>query len=246
MSSFLTQALLAISLLAASAVIYLIHFTVFGDPRTTVNYLVGNIAFLPVEALLVTFILHRMLSFHEKKARQEKLSTLIGVFFSDVGRDLMKVSVSADAGIDALRPRLMVTAEWKQGDYQKARRALEQHQFTLDQARVDCAGLRRLALMHQPFVMRLMENPYLLEHGEFTELLLALLHLTDELSLRGETCMLSGEDLKHVVNDLRRVYTILVRQWLDYMRYQQTHYPYLFSLAVRTNPFDRNSSVVIS
>jgi len=38
---------------------------------------------------------------------------------------------------------------------------------------------------------------------------------------------------------------LLVHEWLDYMKYLKKNYPYLFSLAVRTNPFDRNASVVL-
>jgi hypothetical protein len=36
-----------------------------------------------------------------------------------------------------------------------------------------------------------------------------------------------------------------VHQWLDYLRYLKTNYPYLFSLAIRTNPFDEKASPVV-
>lgn len=59
-------------------------------------------------------------------------------------------------------------------------------------------------------------------------------------------CAAKAASLPVRIHDLRRVYSALAGQWLFYMRYQQTHYPYLFSLAVRTNPFDQNASVQIS
>jgi len=37
----------------------------------------------------------------------------------------------------------------------------------------------------------------------------------------------------------------LVRQWLAYMKYLKNFYPYLFSLAMRTNPFDQHASPII-
>jgi hypothetical protein len=35
------------------------------------------------------------------------------------------------------------------------------------------------------------------------------------------------------------------RAWLDYMRHLKADYPYLFSLAIRTNPFRLDASPVI-
>ncbi len=37
---------------------------------------------------------------------------------------------------------------------------------------------------------------------------------------------------------MKRFYGLLTAEWLDYVRHLQENYPYLFSLAVRTNPFD--------
>lgn len=51
--------------------------------------------------------------------------------------------------------------------------------------------------------------------------------------------------MKHLAGDLRRSYAILTRQWLENMRFINTAYPYLFSLASRANPFDRSASVVV-
>lgn len=38
---------------------------------------------------------------------------------------------------------------------------------------------------------------------------------------------------------------LLVMEWMANMRYLNSNYPYLFSLAMRTNPFDENASVVV-
>ncbi len=52
-------------------------------------------------------------------------------------------------------------------------------------------------------------------------------------------------DLMHLSGDVQRVYSSIVREWLDYLRHLQEDYPYLFSLAIRTNPFDRSASPVV-
>jgi hypothetical protein len=35
-------------------------------------------------------------------------------------------------------------------------------------------------------------------------------------------------------------------EWLDYMRYLKKDYPYLFSLALRLNPFDEDALVAVT
>lgn len=52
-------------------------------------------------------------------------------------------------------------------------------------------------------------------------------------------------DVKHLAGDMQRGYNLLVYQWLIYMNHLKNNFPFLFSLAVRTNPFDRQASVVV-
>ena len=57
---------------------------------------------------------------------------------------------------------------------------------------------------------------------------------------------LSEKDLEHIVGDIARAYTFLVREWLSYMHHLKDNYPYLFSLALRTNPFDETATPSIT
>ena len=93
--------------------------------------------------------------------------------------------------------------------------------------------------------MRLLENPTLLEHESFTELLRTVFHLTEELTFRDDIGRLPDPDKMHIAGDIKRVYHLLVNQWLTYMKHLKDNYPYLFSLAMRTNPFDQKASPVI-
>ena len=94
--------------------------------------------------------------------------------------------------------------------------------------------------------MRLIENPALLEHESFTDLLLAIFHLTEELARRPNLEGLPKSDLAHLRVDIDRTYRLLVHEWLAYMKYLKVSYPYLFHLAMRTNPFDQTASPVVS
>jgi hypothetical protein len=90
-----------------------------------------------------------------------------------------------------------------------------------------------------------LENPVLLEHESFTELLRAVFHLTEELAVREDLQKLPHTDYAHLAGDITRSYVLLVHEWLDYMKHLKDNYPYLFSLAMRTNPFDQNASVIV-
>jgi hypothetical protein len=48
--------------------------------------------------------------------------------------------------------------------------------------------------------------------------------------------------MRHIAGDMQRAYSLLISEWLSYMKHLRENYPYLFSFAMRTNPFDPNAS----
>ena len=54
------------------------------------------------------------------------------------------------------------------------------------------------------------------------------------------------KDYDHLTGDMKRAFMKLLEEWLEYMKHLKKDYPYLFSLAVRTNPMDANAAVVVS
>ena len=95
------------------------------------------------------------------------------------------------------------------------------------------------------FLLALLENPNMLEHETFTELLRAVFHLTEEIQKREDLANLPMADYQHLKLDAERVYNLLIFEWLEYMEHLMNNYPYLFSLAMRTNPFDPEATVEI-
>ena len=70
-------------------------------------------------------------------------------------------------------------------------------------------------------------------------------HLKSELLSRPGFDELPEEDLNHLAGVAGRAYITLVVSWVEHMGYLHAHYPYLFSLAVRTNPFAPAASPVV-
>jgi hypothetical protein len=60
------QILLASVLIFLSTILYLVHYAIFRDAHHIFLYLLGDIAFVPIEVLLVTVIIHQVLSAREK------------------------------------------------------------------------------------------------------------------------------------------------------------------------------------
>lgn len=239
------QIIFGLSLLILSALIYLIHYAVFRDAHHILIYLVGDIAFLPIEVLLVSVILHRLLSYMERRNRMEKLNMMISVFFVKMGTSLLTYLSDLDLQLESIKSRFVVKENWSDGEFSELIKSLATYSYKIDMEKVDLEYICDFLGKEREFLMRLVENPILLEHESFTDLLLAISHLAEELAARPNLRDLPASDLMHLQGDIKRAYSLLVREWIDYMRYLKKNYPYLFSLAMRTNPFDQAASPIV-
>lgn len=232
-------------LILLSVFFYTLHFTLFKDSHHIFIYLVGDIAFVPIEVLLVTLIIHHLLAEREKRAMLKKLNMVIGAFFSEVGNDLLKFFTAFDINAEKISKHLIVSNEWSPEHFTQMRVVLQNHDYKINGHKGDLQGLQSFIVDKRAFLLRLLENPNLLEHESFTELLWAVFHLAEELSHRNTVGDLTETDLNHLSGDIKRAHKLLVREWLSHMEHLKKDYPYLFSLAVRTNPFDASASVEV-
>jgi hypothetical protein len=171
---------------------------------------------------------------------------IIGIFFSEVGTKILKKMSAHDSGIEEIRSVLIVSDNWSDAEFTHARTVLENHPYNLKSQPVILEDLHAFLTHHKGFLLALLENPQLIEHDSFTPLLQALFHLTEELVARESFTGLPATDYAHLSGDMNRVYRLLLLEWLTYMQYLRQNYPYLFSLAMRQNPFDKNASVIVS
>lgn len=239
------QILFGVSLVVLSLSFYTAHYLIFKDAHHIFIYFLGDIAFIPIEVLLVTLVIHRLLIAREKRSIFQKLNMIIGAFFSEIGTELITLFSDLDPKLDDIRQNLIVTSEWPESEFSAVARRLRTYEYTVDINLMDLEWLRKFLMTKRTFLVTLLENPNLLEHESFTDLIRAVLHLCEELTSRKVLKNLPDTDYNHLALDIKRAYTLLVREWLDYMRYLKDNYPYLFSLAMRTNPFDQTASPVV-
>jgi len=189
--------------------------------------------------------LNQLLNVREKAAMLNKLNMVIGTFFSEVGSGLLKYFSEFDHNVEMTRAELQVTTRWSEQDFSRAAGNVADYAFQIDHAKADLTALKTYLADKRDFLLRLLENPNLLEHETFTELLWAVFHLTEELSVRDDVTQLATVDGSHIAGDMKRAYALLIMEWLTYMKHLKRDYPYLFSLAVRLNPFDLHASAIV-
>ena len=238
------QVVLSIVLVLISVGLYVLHFLIFRDARYIFEYLLGDIAFLPFQVLFVTLIINQLLSNREKKAKLKKMNMVIGTFFSEVGGELLKMFLRFEKNEQVLKAAVLHDRGWADRDFGLLRDRLRGFPYDIDSGRGSLPELKVFLAVRRAFLLSLLGNTNLLEHDTFTDLLWAVFHLTDELLYREDFSKLPAADLQHLAQDLRRAFHLLVLEWLAYMRHLKHDYPYLFSLAIRTNPFDAEASPI--
>lgn len=241
----LTFLLIAAALLAASATLYGVHYLLFQDAHHIGLYLVTDLAFLPVEVLLVGLIVERLLARHERRQRLRKMNMVIGTFFSELGTRLLGDLAPGIEDRDEVLPHLAVGGVWKPRDYARALDNLRAVNFCTSTDRLDLAVLKQTLLAKRDFLVLLLANPNLMEHERFTDLLWAVFHLMEELAARPSLDDLPAPDRNHLAGDVRRVYTQLAGEWLRYCRHLQESYPYIFSVVIRTHPLQDHPSAIV-
>jgi hypothetical protein len=242
---------IAILLILSSIILYYLQYLFFHEPRTELFYLGIDLAFLPIEVLLVVLVIETAISQREKSILLEKLNMVIGVFFSEVGTELLEEISKFDSKSKKTNNMLIINANWADEDFINAKKELENRKYHLEihgdipESIKFLKDTKDFLTGKRKFLLALLENPNLLEHEAFTELLRAVFHLTEELEKRKNINHLPYADYDHLKLDTERAYNLLILEWLEYMEHLMNNYPYLFSLAMRTNPFDPNATVEI-
>ncbi len=232
-------------LIGSSAVLSLLHVLVFADLHSLLFYLALDVVFVPIQVLLVTILIEQLMNERERQTMLRKLNMVIGAFFGEVGNRLIKMMGATCADSSPLEQALAVAQDWGQSHYREAAEFIQDYRWKFDLHKVRLQDLKELLLKSRHFVLGLLQNPNLLEHDSFSDLLLAVCHLTEELEARESLQELPRSDLNHLENDIQRAFTLLLREWLSYMQHLGKHYPYMHSLSVRTNPFNPVANPVV-
>jgi len=222
----------------------------YGDihPTTTAGKLFGIVLIIfgiGTFLTIITSLTQLLMSRGRERLRTQRLAMIIGVFFTEVGNELLDIFTKFDPKLDEIRNNFFIKDNWTDKDFSSLKRNLRGNDHLIDSKLMDLQTMRDFLKVKGDLLLRQLENPDLVEHESFTELLWSIVHLRDELLARKSLNELPQTDLAHLANDTKRAYNYTIRQWLDYMQHLKRSYPYLFSLALRTNPFAVNPSPIV-
>lgn len=241
----------AIIMFVLAVLIFLARYLICGDGEEIIAYLWKHIGFIPIDILIVALVLEEIMGRKEHEAILEKIDMLMGTFFSEIGNDLIAELSKANVN-KANTDDLKAIRSWNDKDYDKKLKELKNNpvdfksNVPLEEREEFLNRIQSILVENRDFLINLINNPNLLEKDEFSSLLLALLHLDEELARRGEFSDIKDADFNHLNGDMKRVYSKLVYEWVYYLKYLNKHYPYMISLAIRTNPFDSEADVHVT
>ncbi|MDW5563760.1 MAG: hypothetical protein SA339_11085 [Methanomassiliicoccus sp.] len=236
---------LLIILPVLSLACYTIDYLLFRNQQDIENWILNSLGFVFIDVLLVTIILQDILERRERASRLGKLNNLIGLFFTECGLDLLEKFLSLNTEVKC-ESCFAATTQWSAGDFDRAIDKVRSANTAIRASPEDLEGVKNDLVNHRDFLVRMMESPNLFEHERFTDLMMAILHLDEELKHRKNLYGLPRSDIEHLNNDCLRVFQLLVGEWLEHMKHLRQTYPYLYSLAVRINPLRPDPDPVVN
>ena len=231
--------------LGLSVILYFIHYLIFRDAHHIFIYMLGDLAFLPLEVLIVGVVIERILHNNEKQEKLQKLNMVVGSFYSELGNFLLAYLIDGFDNREEISRAMNISGKWTRDDFRTARDTLGGLKIKSNARKVDLVGLKTFLNGKREFLLGLLANPGLLENDKFTDVLWAVTHVDEELEARPSLTDLPETDMEHLSGDIARAYGHLAGEWLEYVEHLKAKYPYLFSLVVRTHPFQEHPSAVV-
>lgn len=228
--------ILITTLTTVSVIIYSIQYIFFNDIHDTFFYLLQDMAFLPFQALIVSLVINKFLNITERRRTTKKINVIISTFFVESGVEMM-IAISCFDQNHLKECELIKLNELGKKDGSDAKKLVENFEYDFQVEPERLQGLAEIMDKNRAFLLKLLENPNLLEHEAFTDMLWAVFHVADELKTRGDLKNLSKDDTNHLAIDLERAYKAMVKEWIGYINYLKEEYPYLYAIAIRKNPF---------
>ena len=223
-----------------SVVLLIIHLWIFHENGYWASFLLlHEIALMPLEFVVVTLGLEQILELTHKRENQAKISMIESVFFSESGSDMLRYlfSCDADKDIEEIRSIMDVQRDWSAKQIRQARAAVKNITYEVDSSKIDFFGLHYHLSTRHSYFLKVIENPALSGHERFTELLLHIYHLWEELECRTDLYNLPPDDREYLCKAVNAVYKELAIEWMQNATDLLLHQPERLHHVIRTNPF---------
>lgn len=234
-----------ILLAICSVALYGFQIFIFQKQDQTFFYLLQDLAFFPLQVIMIYFILEKILEEKERKEKIKKLDVVISAYFFESGTQILSCLSKFDTELSKTKELLDISHSWTDEKFKDVIKTLKTQKYLVDSGASSLENLKNNLLRHKGHMLLMLQNPNLLEHDYFTDMLWAIFHLMDELSSRERLSELPKKDFDHLSIDIKRAYSAMLVEWVYYSKHLKHSYPYLFSLSERKKPFDDDISVII-
>lgn len=233
----LTVKQLILLLLCASALLYAIHYLIFRDLHHLAIFGLHELAFVPLEVILVTLGLDQLVEKTHREEARSKVSIIETLYFNESGSTMLRYLTSFDPDAARLRELLQVTQDWRSSDFRQAIRQLKSYPFLLDLDRIDFFGLHYHLSQRHEYYRSMLENPALTQSEAFTEMIMKIYLLWEELDGRTNLYQLPEKDRNYLAELLHEIYRELTEYWLDNVYNHSIHNRFRLHRAIESNPF---------
>jgi hypothetical protein len=236
------KTLFSIKLIIASIIIYILHYLIFKDSHHIFIFLLEDIAFIPLEVLFVSLVIHKFMDNKEKELILEKLYILIGVFFNEVGNQVIKEitpAVNSKNNVcNSFFDDKILNEDVTDKEFNKYINTIKNTETDIQIKNIDIKKLANFLEEKRSFLINILQNPMLLEHDAFTTLIRYLFYLGDQLSHHLNCDCLEEDDLKIVKKEIEKLYPLLLYEWYNYIKHLKADNEYVFSIVLKNNPFN--------
>lgn len=220
--------LISIALILISLSLFSLHIMIFKNTLNTLNDTLINIAFIPIDILVVTIIFDNIVDYKNYKDRNNKLNMLVGLFYNEIGFQLMHYIIQGD------KNAINLITDFS--NINELENLLRNHNYVVNIDNIDIKSIKNLLYNNNSLLINLISNENIILYDDFTDLLMDVTHIRDEIIFIEKYGFPElGQD--HIEEDLDRLYNIITLEWIKYIRYLEKTYPFLYHNAVRLNPF---------
>ena len=228
---------ISIVLIAISIFFYTVNYLTFHDSNFIERYILVQLGFLPISVLLVSVILNSLIAQRERIAKREKLNIVIGSFFADIGKDLLRYLTKYDPKAENIAKEVMYIEDLDDQQIEKLKENIKEREYVVNFKSIHIYELKKFLLDNKEFSVNLLDNPVIIEHETFTDLLWNVLHVTEELRRIIDLESISDEEYRDIKGDIENLYFLLSYEWINYVHYLKSAYPHIFIYEAKTNPF---------
>ncbi|MCB2193620.1 MAG: hypothetical protein KQI62_18745 [Deltaproteobacteria bacterium] len=229
---YFNKVTIAVGLLAISGVFFLGFWAYTGELTYISKYFYIHLAFLPIHALVLGLILDELIQLREKIERRKRLNMFLGIFFRQMGIDIMLNLLNLVQNRDELEEQMLVDKSWNARRFARARRDLFSLKLRMDPNARMLSALMEVLVSREKEIIAMTRNPLMLEFESLHHCLLNLFHLIEESHFRGPMEKLSPGVHRHLGQDAGKALISLATLWVAYLEHLKNEHPVLFGFQV--------------